>query len=265
MVFVICVILMASDYYGQYMGTMRNLLTTTLEPLERAAAIPSQVQKWYNHKLQDTAILENQILQLNTENIMLKARLLQMKSLEQELDRHRRLLGTTGRMDARSVRVASVLFYSSTPLTQYLTINKGSLDNIKINQPVIDANGLIGQITSLTPTSSRIMKITDPNHQTPVRVLRTGQRGIATGLGHSQLSLDFIPITANIQPGDTLVTSGLGGIFPAGYPVATITEIIKTEGLSYLNIKAKPIADLDNTHEVLILFTTRSPNELRLP
>lgn len=256
---------MASDYYGQYMGAMRNLLTTTLEPVERVAAIPSQVQKWYNQKLEDTATLENQVLQLNTENIMLRARLQQMESLEQELDRLRRLLGTTGRMDARSVKVASVLFYSSTPLTQYLTINKGSLDNININQPVIDANGLIGQITSLTPTSSRIMKITDPNHQTPVRILRTGQRGIASGLGHSQLSLDFIPITANIQPGDTLVTSGLGGIFPAGYPVATITEIVKTEGLSYLTIKAEPIANLDNTHEVLILFSTRSPNELRLP
>ncbi|WP_044410260.1 rod shape-determining protein MreC [Thiomicrospira microaerophila] len=244
---------MSSDFYGQYMGHIRNLLTSTLEPVERLAAIPTQIHKWYTHRLQDNASLQNQLLKLNTENLLLKARLQRMESLEQELERHRRLLGTTGRMDNQSLQIASVLFYSNTPLTQYLTINKGALDGVNLNQPIIDDKGLVGQVTSLTPTASRVLKITDPNHQVPIRVLRTGQRGILTGLGQNQLGIDFIPTSANLQLGDLIVTSGLGGIFPAGYPVATITDITQIDGQTYYSIKAQPIADLFNAHEVLIL------------
>jgi len=248
---------MGSDFYGQYMGSLRNLLTSALEPVERVAAIPAQIHNWYSLRLQDNASLHNQLLKLSTENLLLKAQLQRTDSLEQELERHRRLLGTTGRMDNQNLQIASVLFYSNTSLTQYLTINKGGLDGVSLNQPVIDDKGLVGQITVLTPTSSRVLKITDPNHQVPIRILRTGQRGILTGLGRDQLGVDFIPNQASIQVGDMIVTSGLGGVFPAGYPVATITEVTQIDGQIYYVIKAKPIADLYNAHEVLILSGTR--------
>jgi rod shape-determining protein MreC len=249
---------MASDFYGQYMGSIRNLLTSTLEPIERVASLPVQLHKWYTEGLQDSASLQNQLIQLNTENTLLKAQLQRMESLEQELERHRRLLGTTGRMDNPNLQIASVLFYSNTPISQYLTLNKGALDGVQINQPVIDDKGLIGQVTILTPTSSRVLKITDANHQVPVRLLRTGQRGVLTGLGQKYLALDFIPTNANIQLGDMIVTSGLGGIFPTGYPVANVSSFTLTEGQNFLSITAEPIADLYNAHEVLILSRPRA-------
>lgn len=252
---------MASDYYGQYMGTFRNLLTTTLEPLERVASMPSELHRWYIDGVTDIALLEKEVLQLSTENLMLKARLQRLDHLELELDRLQRLLGTTGRMNAQSLRIASVLHYSASPLSQYLTVNKGSFDGVETNQAVIDAYGVMGQITSLTPTSSRVLLITDPEHQLPVRIQRTGQRGILTGLGHDLVNLDFIPHTSSVREGDMLVTSGLGGVFPEGYPVAEVTEVISQTGLSYLSIKARPVADIHSSYEVLILSRSRSQNE----
>lgn len=248
---------MASDHYGQYMGSFRSLLTTTLEPLERAASLPSQLHNWYMQGVTDQALLEKELLQLRTENLMVKAKLQRLDSLEMELDRLRRLLGTTGRMDMQSLKIASILHYSSSPVSQFLTVNKGSMDNVEPNQAVIDAYGVIGQVITTTPVSSRVLLITDAEHQLPVRVQRTGQRGILTGLGNDLVSLEFIPLDSSVEVGDILITSGLGGVFPAGYPAAEVIQISENPSLPYLNIQANPIADIRSSYEVLILSHRR--------
>ena len=252
---------MASDYYGQYMGSFRNVITTTLEPFERAADLPIQLHHWYMQGVTDLALLESELLQVKTENLMLKVRLQRLDSTELELDRLQRLLGTTGRMTTQSLRVASVLYYSSSPISQYLTINKGGMDGVKTNQAIIDAYGVLGQVISLTPVSSRVLLITDPDHQLPVRVQRTGQRGILTGLGHDRLNLDFVPLSSRVEVGDILVTSGLGGVFPPGYPAAEVTSVTQNPGMSYLTIKAKPLSDINSSYEVLVLSNSRDNNE----
>lgn len=250
---------MASDHYGQYMGSFRSLLTTTLEPLERVAALPSQVHHWYMQGVTDQALLEKELLQLKTENLMLKAKLQRLDSLEMELDRLRRLLGTTGRMDMQSLKIASILHYSSSAVSQFLTVNKGAMDNVQANQAVIDAYGVMGQVVSTTPVTSRVLLITDQEHQLPVRIQRTGQRGILTGLGNDLVSLEFIPLDSSVEVGDVLVTSGLGGVFPAGYPAAEVISVSENPALPYLNIQAKPIADIHSSYEVLILSHRREP------
>lgn len=252
---------MASDHYGQYMGSFRNVLTTTLEPLERVAAVPSQVHNWYMNSVTDQALMEKERLQLRTENLLLKANLQRLDSLELELARLQRLLGTTGRMDMQSMRIASVIHYSSNPLSQYLTINKGTMDGVTTNQAVIDAYGVLGQIISTSLSSSRVLLITDQDHQLSVRIQRTGQRGILTGMGNDMINLEYIPAGASVIEGDILVTSGLGGVFPAGYPVAKIINVQPQDGNSYLEITAKPIAEIQSSYEVLILSNQKARYE----
>ncbi|MDY0137589.1 MAG: rod shape-determining protein MreC [Thiomicrospira sp.] len=252
-VFLLSIFLMVLDYHGQYMGTVRNLLMTTLEPLERLAGLPSHLHQRLLANTVDLASLESENSKLRTENMMLKAQLQRLSSLEMETQRLQRLLGTTGRMDIPSLKVANVVHFSNHPLSQFLTVNKGQIDQIHEGQPVIDANGVLGQIINTALTSSRVLLITDPDHQIPVRIQRTGQRGILSGAGNNMTQLEFIPLSSSVEVGDILLSSGLGGTFPPGYPVAEITDISETPGLPYLTISAKPIADLNSSYEVLIL------------
>lgn len=242
------------------MGTVRNLLITTLEPLERLAGLPTHLHQRYITNSVDLASLENENNKLLTENLMLKAKLQRFNSLEMEVQRLQRLLGTTGRMDMPSMKVANVVHFSTHPLSQFLTVNKGLIDNVQEGQPVIDAHGVLGQIVNTALTSSRVLLITDPDHQLPVRIQRSGQRGILTGAGNNLTSLEFIPLSSAVEIGDILMSSGLGGTFPAGYPVAEITDVKEVPGQPYLHIDAKPIANLHSSYEVLILSAQQDLN-----
>lgn len=244
---------MVSDHYTNALSHFRNLLTTTIEPVERVAAIPLDVYHWIQHDYTQSNQLNAENNRLKTENLLLKAQQQQMEKLQLEVERLNRLLGTASQFKSTDVQIASVIAYSQTPFAQYVILNKGSLDGIAINQTVIDSKGLIGQITSLTPTSCRVQLITDPEIQVPVRIQRSGQRGILNGIGHEQLSLLFIPSSSAIKVGDTLETSGLGEIFPEGRPVATISNIESLSGEPYYRISAEPVADLTRSQKVLIL------------
>ncbi|MDG6777503.1 rod shape-determining protein MreC [Thiomicrorhabdus sp. zzn3] len=251
--FILAIALMAADYYGQLMGSVRSALLTTLSPIEQAATFPKQVYDLVTTDFtsMDELKLENQ--KLKTEILLLKAKTQQLANMELEIQRLEGLLGTTGKMNDRKVQIATVNFFSSNPLSQFLTLNKGQLDEVKAGQVVIDEQGIMGQIIHTTPTTSRLLLITDPDHQIPVRIQRTGQRGILNGTGYDSLSLQFIPQNSSVEIGDLLESSGLGEIFPAGYPVARVTKINKQEEEPYLEIIATPVAQLRQAHKVLII------------
>lgn len=251
--FILSIALMVSDHYTNALSNFRNLLTATIEPVERIAALPLDIYHWVQQDYTHSNQLNIEINHLKTENLLLKAQQQQMKRLQLEVERLNRLLGTASQFKSADVQIASVIAYSQTPFAQYVILNKGSLDGIVINQSVIDAKGLIGQITAITPTSCRVRLITDPEIQVPVRIQRTGQRGILNGIGHEQLSLLFIPSSSSIKIGDILETSGLGEIFPQGRPVATISTIESLSGEPYYKISAEPVADLTRSQKVLIL------------
>ena len=196
-------------------------------------------------------LMENQ--QLKTEILLLKAQQQQLAKLELQVERLESLLGTTGKITNQTVQIATVTFYSSNPLSQFITLNKGSLDKIKKQQTVIDSLGIMGQIIQTTPTTSRVLLITDPDHQIPVRIQRTGQRGILNGTGHDNAKLSFIPANSEVKVGDIIESSGLGGVFPAGYPVAKITQIDTLGDNPYFNITAAPVARLNQSHKALII------------
>lgn len=254
---------MVMDHYSHLLSNFRNLLLTTIDPIERTATLPLDIYNWMQQDYTTINQLQMRNQQLETENLLLKAQQQQMGKLKLEINRLNRLLGTASQMSSSSVQIANVNSYSETPLAHFYTLNKGSLDGVKINQTVIDAKGLIGQITSLTPSSSRVQLITDPDIQVPVRIQRTGQRGILNGLGHNQLSLMFIPTSSSIKEGDLIETSGLGNIFPEGHPVAIVTKVNLLKGEPYYEIFARPMADLNLSQKVLILSKKPENTDVR--
>jgi len=258
--FVLAIALMAADYYGQILGNVRSALLTTLNPIERAATFPQQLYSLITTDFTSINTLERENQQLKTEILLLKAKQLQLTNLELQVARLERLLGTTGKITNHTVQIATVVIYSQNPLSQFLSLNKGALDQVKPQQTVIDSHGIVGQIIETTPTTSRVLLITDPDHQIPVRIQRTGQRGILNGTGHDNVQLNFIPVSSEVKIGDILESSGLGGIFPAGYPVAKIAKIETQGDNPYFKISATPIAKLNQSHKVLIITQEEEQN-----
>jgi len=251
--FVLAIALMAADHYGQILGNVRSALLTTLNPIEQVASFPKQLYTLIHFDFASTDELKLENRKLKTEILLLKAKMQQHTNMELEISRLEGLLGTTGKMNSQRVQIATVEFFSSNPLSQFLTLNKGSLDKVGERQVVIDEQGIMGQIINSTPTTSRVLLITDPDHQMPVRIQRTGQRGILAGTGHDAVSLAFIPKDSAVEVGDLIESSGLGKVFPAGYPVARISKINSLDSEPYLEIIATPVAQLREAQRVLVL------------
>lgn len=259
MAFSLSLVVIAADRNSDFMGDLRSALLTLLDPIERIAQTPKQLYTnlTTDFTSHDELKLENE--RLKTEMLLLKAKQQQLIMMEQEVGRLRALLGTTGRVNNSTFQIATVNFFSKNPLSQFITINKGALDDVAPQQTVIDAKGVIGQVVSTTPNASRVLLITDPAHQMPVRIQRTGQRGILSGNGHDNTQLNFIPKSSEIIVGDLLETSGLGGIFPSGYPVAVISKVISRDSDPYYEIYATPLGQLNQAQQVLILKQQRDP------
>lgn len=260
MFFVLCIALMVMDHYSHFLINFRALLLTTIDPIERAATIPLSTYQYFQQDFKTVEELKKRNQQLATENLLLKARQQQLNKLQHEVSRLNLLLGTASQMSTSDVQIANIKYYNLSPYSQFFTLDKGSLDGVKLHQAVIDAKGLIGQITSVTPTTSRVQLITDSDIQIPVRIQRTGQRGILTGMGQTQLSLQFIPNTSSIKIGDIIETSGLGNVYPNGYPVATVSSINTLKDQPYYEIMADPVADINLADKVLILSPVKNPS-----
>ncbi|MBN2864561.1 MAG: rod shape-determining protein MreC [Thiotrichales bacterium] len=260
--FVLAIVLMAADHYGQILGNVRSVLLTTLNPIEQAATFPKQVYNLITTDFTSMDELKLENRKLKTEILLLKAKMQQHTNMELEIARLEGLLGTTGKMDNERVQIATVTFFSSNPLSQFITLDKGQLDKVGLRQVVIDEQGIMGQIINSTPTTSRVLLITDPDHQMPVRIQRTGQRGILAGTGHDAVSLTFIPKNSAVEVGDLIESSGLGNVFPAGYPVARITKINNLEAEPYLEIIATPVAQLREAQKVLVLSNAAEEPEI---
>jgi len=192
---------------------------------------------------------------LRRENLVLQGRSHQMASLQAENVRLRALLNSSA-MLRDDVLVAELIGVSPDPMRHLLVLNKGEQDGVFVGQPLIDADGLLGQIVEVSSISSRAMLITDATHSIPVQVNRNGVRAIAEGTGVlGMLEVHHVAATTDIREGDLLVTSGLGGRFPVGYPVAVVSEVERDPGQPFARILARPTAALDRSRHVLLVFT----------
>lgn len=249
----LCFSAMFVDHRFSYLEVVRSSIAIVISPLRYLVSLPAQSGTWVSEWFKTHNSLVDENHRLKEEQRLLNARLQKTQVLQEENTRLRKLLGSSRKV-ADDVIVAELLSVDQNPYRQLIELNKGSLDSIYDGQAVIDEHGIMGQVIHVTPNSSTVMLISDPEHAIPVQFIKSGLRSVAFGTGSTQaLELRFLPATADVKVGDKLVTSGLGGRFPADYPVATVSEIRLDKTHGFVSALARPEAQLDSSREVLII------------
>ena len=247
--------LITADLRFNNLENGRALLDTLGTPVYWMADLPSRVGDWSDTHIQSRSRLLEDNERLQRENLVLQGRSHQMASLQAENVRLRALLNSTALL-RDDVLVAELIGISPDPVRHQLVLNKGSNDGVFVGQPLIDAGGLMGQVVEVSAGNSRALLITDVTHSIPVQVNRNGVRAIAEGTGAlGTLEIHHVSATTDIREGDLLVSSGLGGRFPVGYPVAVVSAVELDPGQAFARILAVPSAALDRSRHVLLVFT----------
>lgn len=222
-------------------------------PLQLAVDSPIRVMHAVNEELSSRSQLQHDNGELREENRRLLQRQQRFAALEQENQRLRELLDTSY-LVGEDVLVAHLMAVASRRAVHELTLDRGARHGVMVGQAILDANGILGQITEVGPLTSTALLITDPRHDVPVLVNRTGARGIVSGTDDDDLlDLNFVPNNADVQPGDLLVSSGLDDVFPAGYPVGTVATVTIDPAEAFSQIKVAPSAAVANVREVLVV------------
>jgi len=251
--------LMMLDHRGGYLDTTRAVLSMVISPLRYAVDTPIQIAYWVNDHLTSHTSLIRENTRLHHQLLLNQVRLGKFSDLEAENTRLRQLLGSAQKI-GEEVLITELLAVDVNPLTRQVMINKGSRDGVAIGDSLIDIKGIMGQVIQVEPFFSTVLLITDPNHALPVQVNRNGFRSIALGTGiQDLLELSHIPTNADLHIDDVLVTSGLGGKFPSGYPVGEIASIERGNGESFAKILVKPYAWLERNREALLVKPMASP------
>jgi rod shape-determining protein MreC len=251
--------LMWLDQRQGYLESLRHALSMVTYPVQVAVNSPTAFWDWLHESFETREHLQAENAQLKVRLRDADFRLMRLVDLEQENMRLRGLREATSRVAQRFV-VAEILRVDLNPFRHRVIVNKGTSDGAFKGQPILDASGIFGQITRAGTFSSEAILITDAEHAIPVQVNRNGLRTIAVGTGDpGTLSLPFLATNADIKAGDLLVSSGLGGVFPPGYPVATVTKVNKAAAQMLAEISAEPAAKLDRDREVLLIWTNEPP------
>lgn len=246
---------MVIDRRDNHLDTLRTAIGVTVDPLRVVVDAPVSMWRWAQETTKSRNQLQLENSRLRLERMLTRARLQRYSALEAENARLRAILEARSRV-REQVRVAEIMSASSNPFRHVLVVDKGTRDGVYNGQTMVDANGVIGQIMKAGLLSSQSILISDPDHALPVEVNRNGLRTIAVGTGnYEQLDLPFLPNNADIREGDLLVTSGLGGAFPAGYPVAIIDSITRIPQEPFAVVTAKPAAALNQIREVMLIWS----------
>lgn len=242
------------DVYTESSKQIRGYLNTLVSPIQYLASLPEELLDATSDYAATKQSLLDENQKLRELQLIQNEKLQRFGLLVSENAKLRSLLKTNARVEAEKT-VAEIMAVASNPFSQYVLLNKGSADDVYQSQPVLDDLGVVGQINSVGTTTSRVILITDQTHAIPVRVLRNDVRGILNGTGDlNSMELINLPHGTDIKVGDQLITSGLGQIFPDGYPVAEITEIEPDTSKPFMKVTAKPIAKLDRLKHVLLLW-----------
>lgn len=249
------VLLISLDQRGEHLSRIRAALSVVIHPIQVVAAIPAQIgTAVINFFEADNEAILAEYGKLKSERPLLLARLQRFEALEEENKRLRLLLDSAQRTSVKAI-VAELLEVHPDPYTQTIVIDRGSNKGVFRGQPVIDAHGVLGQVTQTAAFSSTVTLLTDPGHALPVMVRRTGLRTIVVGGGaDNSLKLPYLTSQSDIREGDSLITSGMGGRFPPGYPVGEIVSIVHDPNETHLQVSAKPAAQLNHHREVLLIW-----------
>lgn len=244
---------------------LRSALSYVVYPIQNLVDLSTQLTGGIFGHLSSYMQLLEENARLKQELLIHKTKLLKFEALEKENIRLHALLENSFKL-GEQILVAEIISVTLAPYEQVVLVNKGSRFGIHAQQPVLDANGVVGQVIRSNPLTAEIMLITDPSHAIPVQVNRNGLRTIAFGSGRpDRLNLPFLTNNADIRRGDLLVSSGLGGTFPQGYPVAVVETVEPQADKPFAKIYAKPKAALESSREVLIVWSDTTPVPLSPP
>lgn len=248
------VVVMYLDQRQHYLEQVRYVLQAAAYPIQLAVNSPSAAWRWLRETLQTQEALESDNRRLRAAERELQLRSMRFEALERENDELRGLVHALPPVAERWLP-AEIVNLQVSSLRQRLLIDRGAVNGVFKGQAVLDEHGLIGQTTHVGPWSAEVILITDPEHAVPVRVERTGLRTIAVGAADTtSLALPYLPANADIRRGDLLVTSGLGGVFPEGYPVARVTEVHRDAVQPLAQVRAAPLAQVDTDTEVMLVW-----------
>ena len=248
------VVLLIVDHRENHLDAVRKTIGATVYPLRVVVDAPVAAWRWIGEATTSRSELQLENSRLQAERLLTQARLQRYAALEAENTRLRAMLEATAGMSS-DVRVAEIMSVSSNPFRHVMVVDKGTRDGVYDGQAMVDANGVVGQIIEAELLSAQGILISDPDHALPVEVNRNGLRTIAVGTGQfDRLDLPFLPNNADIQEGDLLVTSGLGGAFPAGYPVAVVDSVMRVPQAAFSVVTASPSARLDQVREIMLIW-----------
>lgn len=261
----VSIVLMVYDHQSGNLRRIHATLSTLVYPVQAAVNVPHALLLWSEDKIGTHVALvqENDALKSHLE--ISDVQLQQLAALEQENLRLRALLQATARVPGR-ISVAELLAADLDPFRHLVVIDKGSGDGVYAGQTVLDENGIVGQVARADPLEAEVTLITDPGQAIQVVVNRTGLRTLAVGTADlEQLSLPYITNDSDVKAGDLLVSSGLGGHYPIGYPVGTVTKFERNPTEPFATVTASTSADLSHGREVLLYWPPATPPVIELP
>jgi rod shape-determining protein MreC len=255
------ILLMYLDHRDDHLQAARKAIGAAVYPVQLVVDAPVRLWKWVAQASTSRDELELEVNRLEAERLLTNARLQRLTALEAENARLRALLEARERV-RDEIRVAEILAVDANPYEHNIVIGVGSMDGVYDGQAIVDANGVVGQVIETGLMTAEAILISDSDHALPVVVNRNGLRTIAVGTGEiDRLDLPFLANNADIQPGDLLVTSGLGGAFPAGYPVAVVEAVTRIPQQPFAEVSATPSAKLNQLREVMLIWSQKDLEE----
>lgn len=247
--------LLTVDHFTNYLDQFRSMMTVAITPVVVVSDVPRRTIVGIVDLIETREQMRTRIATLDHQMTLLEAKTEKMAALTAENNRLRGLLGSSAKLQD-NVLVAELIGIDPDPDRHEVFVDKGSANGVFVGQPVLDADGLMGQVIRVSRYVSRVLLISDVNHSVPVQVVRNNLRLIARGTGTiPQLELMHVQDTADIRKGDLLVSSGLGGRFPVGYPVGIVNHVEHDPGKPFAIVTATTSAHLDRSRHVLLVFT----------
>jgi rod shape-determining protein MreC len=246
--------LMVADHRYNQLERVRNWLATVTFPVQAVVDIPFRAWDWVGQSLADRESLRAENLELTARLRMANLQLQRFAALEDENRRLRDLRENSAGVADRVV-VSSILNVDLDPYRHRVLLDKGKADDVFKGQAILDSDGIVGQVSRVNPHTSEAILISDAEHAIPVQSNRSGVRTIAVGTGDpDKLSLPFVTVEADLRAGDLLLSTGMGGVFPPGYPVAEVTKVERAATATFAKVEARPTAHLDRAREVLLVW-----------
>jgi len=257
---ILSVVLMYYDRHALLVRHIRYAMQAVVYPIQVAVGSPRVAWDELTKSLQTSGTLRAQNGQLRVQLLALQLDTMRQAALEQENAQLRALRGSLPPL-IKQWQLAQIIDVETDPLRQRIVIDKGAHNGVVVNQAVVDGHGILGQVDRVGPFSAEVILVTDPEGAVPVQVLRDGLRTIAVGGGNdAEIVLPYLAGNADIKSDDLLVTSGLGGVFPAGFPVAHVIGVRRDNSQLPAQVRARPVADIERDREVILLqFSADNP------